>query len=142
VLAAMLLAAAGSVFAYAWAQQPDGGGSEGPHPLRIEGPGGGPVWEGEARAPGGTALAHLQEAARLAGFTVEVEDMGAAFGPDRCAGLYVRAIAGIEETRHGGWNYYVQRKGSPHYAWIPHAAACHPLQGGDRVLWRWVDAGA
>lgn len=126
----LLLAACAGV---AWSLRPDPPPVvPGLHAVRVEGASG-TLWNGTA--VGGSALEVLLSAA-YGNFSVEV-DHQAAFGPG-CEGSYVVAIGGDRETSSGGWNYYVSDGGAP-WRWVPVAAACHRMEDGQALLWRWVD---
>lgn len=107
-------------------------GLPGDYPVYVVGPAG-LIASGTVTLRDANALAVLEALAASRGFAVEFDDF------QGCSRDYVRSVAGLAESREGGWNYYVRGAGRG-WEWQTVSASCRDLQPGDEVEWCWVEA--
>lgn len=127
VLAVLVLAT--TAVAATWAPTPAMGDLATTSPVFVVGPQA-LLASGNVTLLDGDALRALLALAAQQGWTVTWEDRPG------CTYDYVRGVAGYEETRSGGWNYYLHDGQS--WRWQSSAASCRTILG-EPVLWCWVE---
>ncbi|MCA1818876.1 MAG: hypothetical protein ABR562_07775 [Thermoplasmatota archaeon] len=139
--AVAFLAAAAAALGWAWLHAEPPATTTGDFGVTVRDADGHAIFNGTVHATNATALSVLQEAARRAGFEVQVRSFGA-YGGRACDGQYVESVAGRGAEGASGWVVRVWRKAAGEWSSPVQSAACEALADGDAVEWRWTAAAA